>query len=76
MIMTGKSPEQNIDSQISSYVSGLSEKNKMAVLTVVQAMAEAEHDAEFERKWAKGGLTPEQLREDLLNHVKSFEWKK
>ncbi len=45
--------KENIDSQITHYVSGLSNKNKQAVLTVVKTIAEAEADAEFERKWAE-----------------------
>lgn len=67
---------ESIDSQITNYVSGLSEKSKMAVLTVVKNMSEAEKEAEFERKWAEGGLTPEELRDSLLTHIRSLEWKK
>jgi len=66
---------QNIETQISSYVSGLSDKNKKAVLTVVKTIAEAEEEAAFEKKWAEG-ITLEDLRDDLLKHVRSFEWKK
>jgi hypothetical protein len=75
MVMTGKSPEQSLDSQISSYVCGLSEKNKMAVLTVVQAMAEAEHDAEFERKWADA-IPLDQAFEEVHEYIKRLEWEK
>jgi len=54
----------------------LSDKNKEAVLTIVKTIAEAEADAEFEKKWAQGGLKLEQLRQDLLQHIKTLEWKK
>ncbi|MFT4205136.1 MAG: hypothetical protein QM610_14620 [Chitinophagaceae bacterium] len=67
---------ETIDNQISNYVSHLSDKGKKAVLAAVQSIAEAETDAEFERKWAEGGLTLEELRQNLLTHVRSFEWKK
>jgi tryptophanyl-tRNA synthetase len=74
--MARTAPDKSIESQIASYVSGLSDKNKKAVLTVVKTIADADHEAEFEKKWAKGGLTPEQLKQDLLQHVRTFEWKK
>lgn len=74
--MAQTTPTQNIDTQITNYVSGLSAKNKNTVLNIVKSIADAESKEEFEKKWAKGGLTPEQLRQDLLLHVRSLEWKK
>jgi len=44
----------------------LSDKNKKAVLTVVKTLAEAEEEAEFERKWAEG-IPLEEARQQLLN---------
>lgn len=67
---------ESIDSQITNYVSGLSEKNKMAVLTVVKTIAEAEAEAEFERKWAEGGHTLEESKRLVLKHIDSLKWKK
>lgn len=47
----------------------------MAVLTVVQAMAEAEHDAEFERKWADA-IPLDQAFEEVHEYIKRLEWEK
>lgn len=66
---------KSIDSQITSYVNSLSEKNKQAVLIVVKTMAEAEHEAAFERKWAEG-ISLEESRENLLAFVRSLKWDK
>jgi len=66
---------KSIDRQITDYVSGLSEKNKKAVLTVVKSMAEAEHEAEFERKWADA-IPLEESRQNLLAFVRSLKWDK
>jgi hypothetical protein len=60
---------QNIETQISSYVSGLSDKNKKAVLSVVKNLAEAE--AEFERKWAEG-IPLEEARQHTLDTVRKL----
>lgn len=45
--------EESIDDQIKAYISGLSDKNKQAVLAVVRTIAEAEEEAVFEKNWAK-----------------------
>ncbi|WP_460684250.1 hypothetical protein [Niabella aquatica] len=42
------------------------------VLTVVKTIAEAEHEAAFERKQADG-IPLEKARQELLEHVRSFE---
>lgn len=62
---------QTIESQIADYVSGLSDKNKQAVLTVVKTIAEAEHEAEFERKWAEA-IPLEEAKEHTLNTVRQL----
>lgn len=67
---------ESIENQITNYVSGLSAKNKKAVLNVVKSIAEAEQEVEFEKKWSKDGLTPEELRSDLLQYIRTLEWKK
>ena len=66
---------ESIESQITHYISSLSDKNKQAVLTVVKTIAEAERETEFERKW-KNGVPLKKARQELLEHVRSFEWKK
>ncbi|MFT4092091.1 MAG: hypothetical protein QM640_00535 [Niabella sp.] len=65
---------ESIESQINHYISGLSNKNKQAVLTVVKTIAEAEREVEFERKWVEG-MPLEEARQELLKHVRGFEWK-
>lgn len=66
---------ENIDTEIKNYVSGLSMKNKQAVLTVVKTIAEAEHDAEFEKKWAKA-ITVEEARKRTLAFIDTLKWSK
>lgn len=76
--MAHTAKDESIDIQIANYVSRLSEVRKEAVLTVVKTFAEdeeAQHHAEFEKKWAKG-IPLEEARQRLLKHVRSFEWKK
>jgi len=72
--MSHTAVQESIVHQIAHYVSSLSDKNKEAVLTIVKTIAEAEADAEFEKKWAHG-IPLEQARQHLLEHVRSFEWK-
>lgn len=60
-----------IENEISDYVAGLSDKNKQAVLTVVKTIAEAEKEAEFERKWAEA-VPLEEVRQHTLNTVKKY----
>ncbi len=67
--------EKNIDSQIISYVSNLSDKNKEAVLTVVKSMSEAQEEAEFDRKWAEG-ITVEEARKRTLAFIDTLKWDK
>jgi len=62
---------ESIDTQITNYVVGLSKKNKQAVLTVVKTNAEAEHEAEFERKWAES-VPLEEARQHTLNTVRKL----
>ena len=62
---------ESIDSQITKTLSGLSNKNKQAVLIVVKTMAEAEHEAEFERKWAES-VPVEEARQHTLNTVRKL----
>ena len=61
----------NIESQIASYVSALSDKNKQVVLAVVKSIAEADHEAEFKKKWTKA-IQLEKAREHTLNTVKKL----
>lgn len=69
------SPTPTIDSQIADYVSGLSDKNKQAVLAVVKTIAEAEHEAEFERKWAEAIPLKEGFQK-VHDYIKTLEWEK
>jgi len=62
---------ESVDTQITNYVSGLSNKNKQAVLTVVKTIAEAEHDAEYERKWAES-VPLEDARQHTLDTVRNL----
>lgn len=73
--MARQSQAKSIDSQITSYVSGLSEKNKKAVLTVVKSMAEAEADAEFEKKWSQA-IPMDEAFQEVHDYIKELEWKK
>ena len=66
---------KNIDSQITGYLSVLSEKNKKAVLTVVRTIAEAQAETEFEKKWAKG-ITVEEARKRTLAFIDTLKWEK
>jgi len=66
---------ESIDTQIINYISGLSEKNKQAVLTVVKTIAEAEHEAGFERKLAKA-ITVEEARKRTLAFIDTLKWSK
>ncbi len=66
---------QNIETQITRFVSGLSEKNKKAVLTVAKSLAEAEEEAAFEKKWAEGIPLDEAFKQ-IHNHIKTLKWKK
>lgn len=67
--------EKNIESQITEYVHGMSEKSKLAVLTVVKTIAEAEEEAEFERKWSEAVPLEEAFKE-IHDYIKTLEWKK
>lgn len=69
--MAHLSQAQSIDSQITDYLSGLSAKNKQVVLTVVKTIAEAEEEAEFERKWAEA-VPLEEARAHTLNTVRKL----
>ena len=52
--MAQTTPTQNIDTQITNYVSGLSVKNKNTVLNIVKSIADAESKGrDSEKKWAK-----------------------
>ena len=62
---------ESLEKQITTYISGLSNKNKQAVLTVVKTIAEAEREAEFERKWAEG-VPLEEGRKHTLNTVRKL----
>lgn len=66
---------QSIDSQIAEYVSGLSANRKKAVLTVVKSIADADHEAEFEKKWAKA-ITVEEARKRTLAFIDTLKWGK
>ena len=66
---------QSIEREMTNYFNSLSDKNKQAVLTVVKTIAEAEEEAEFERKWAEG-IPLEQSRQNMLEFVRSLEWNK
>lgn len=66
---------KSIDSQITSYVSGMSEKNKKAVLTVVKSIAEAEAEAEFEKKWSQA-IPLDEAFQEIHDYIKTLKWKK
>ncbi len=66
---------ESIDSQITSYISNLSDKNKQAVLTVVKTIAEAEAEAAFEKKWANS-IPLDEAFQDVYDYIKTLKWKK
>jgi len=66
---------ENIDTQIAKYISGLSNKNKQAVLTVVKTMAEDNDAKEFEKKWSKA-IPLDDAFEEVHRYIKTLKWKK
>ena len=74
-MMANSAPVKNIDSQISEYVSGLSEENKKVILSVVKSISENEEEAEFEKKWASA-IPLDEAFEEIHSHIKTLKWKK
>jgi hypothetical protein len=66
---------QSIEIQIMEYVNHLSDIQKEKVLKSVKIIAEEQYAADFEKKWAEG-IPLAQAKQELLDHVRRFEWKK
>jgi len=73
--MSHTAVQKSIPHQIAHYVSSLSDKNTEAVLTIVKTIAEAEADAEFEKKWAEG-IPLDQAFQEVHHYIKTLQWKK
>lgn len=69
-----KSKNGNIESVTFDYSKYSNELNSL--FNKIGIEIESDDDAEFEKKWAKGGLTPEEFREKALAYVRTLEWKK
>ncbi len=50
-------------------------KHGEAIAPVLEQLGAIEPD-EFDKEWAKGGLSPEEFRKALHVHIKSLPWKK
>lgn len=50
-------------------------KHGEAIAPVLEQLGAIEPD-EFEKEWAKGGLTPEEFRQAMHEHIKTLPWQK